>query len=134
MAGTTMARRQDPMAAAVEFGDQLVEAWHTLSSATGSLVGATNSQLLSLAQMPVAIIKPRAAKASAWFNDLYLLALGVVDDSVTRGLKTLGIPTHADYVALTQRMDRLSASVRRLEAGAVRKAPRGQAAAKRRAG
>lgn len=144
MAGSTLARRQDPMAAAVEFGDQLIEAWHSLRSATGSLVNATGTSLVGLVQQPVDVIGPRASKAAAWVNGRladgieWMGSTGlpqrtrrVVDESVTLGLKKLGVPTHADYVALAQRMDRLSASVRRLEAETGRKAPRQQAVRRR---
>jgi hypothetical protein len=131
MAGSTMVRRQDPMAAAAEFGDQLVQAWQSFSSATESLVGATSASLAGLAEKQVALIKPRATEAAAWLSALHQQTVRVVDDSVALGLKQLGIPTHADYVALAARMDRLSASVRRLEAGSVRKAPRTQPAGRR---
>lgn len=130
MAGSTMARRQDPMAAVVEFGDQIGEAWQALTSAASSL-GTSGASLLALAQKPVAMMKPRATEAAAWLNDLHDQTRRVVDDSVAFGLRTLGIPTQAEYIALSQRMDRLSASVRRLEEGSGRKAPRAQTARRR---
>ncbi len=133
MAGSTLAYRQDPMAAVADFGDQLAEAWQSLNQAAEVLVRTSRKTLLDLAEQPVALLKPHADTAAGWLNAAHRQTLRVVDDSVAFGLRKLGIPTHAEYVALTARMDRLSASVKRLEAGAVKRhrAPRAQAARRR---
>lgn len=133
MAGSTLAYRQDPMAAVADFGDQLAEAWQSLNQAAGVLVRTSQKTLLDLAEQPVTLLKPHADTAAAWLNDAQRQTLRVVDDSVAFGLRKLGIPTHADYVALTERLDRLSASVKRLETGAVQlhRAPRAQTARRR---